>query len=187
MTILHTVKLTDHQKEILVRVFTAATPELAKAEIEFGEKEIAAGDVLNDLDAIEVTDKSARVTAAGVDLMRQQGILDDQDQLTKEVEQFKTGDSINVTDDVNIEQPDDMSDIDADLGGEMGDDFSVPDSDTSLDAPSDAFDDMKESLIQMANRSLIKECSMSNSRKNTQRKALKLAAGTRRRTFTKKS
>jgi hypothetical protein len=193
MTTLHTVNLTDHQKEVLVRVFTAATPELAKAEVEFGEKEIAAGEVLKNLDAIEVTDKTARVTATGVDLMRQQGILDDSDQLTKEVEQYKTGDNANVTDDVDIEPQDDMSDIDADLGGDMGDDLGgdmgddlggMGDDSGGLEQPPEDLN-MGESLIRDINKSLIIECSMNNSHKNKQRKSLKRAISARKRTFKK--
>lgn len=120
MTTLHTVNLTAHQKEVLVRIYTSPTPEIAKAETEFDEKNIAAADMLHDLEAIEITDEGAKVTATGIDLMRQQGLIDDSDQLTQEAEQYKAGDGTNTTDDVDMGGAEgDFGDMDLDSGEDL--------------------------------------------------------------------
>lgn len=196
MTTLHTVSLTDHQKEVLVRVFTSATPELAKSEVEFGEKEIAAGEALKNMGAVEVTDTSARVTATGVDLMRQQGILDDDDQLTQEVEEFKAGDNVNVTDDVDIADQSDIADnfgSDFDNSGEeMGGPDDMSDDGDALASAGTGTDedygdfgnDMSESLIQNINNEL-KECLSTKVHKVKLKKAAKRQIAGRRRVFKK--
>lgn len=143
MTTLHTVKLTAKQAEVLVRIYTSATPEIAKAETEYGEKAIASAQVLKDLNAITVDEEGATVTATGIDLMKQQGLLDNEDNLTQEAERYSAGDGRNTAD-----QPEDDLGLDADMGAELPDD----------EQSSDSLDDLlkTESLMVSVNRLLKK-------------------------------
>lgn len=163
---LNTLKLTTSQKQLLVRIFTSPTPELAKAETEFGEKNIAATEILKDLNLIEVDDETASVSSDGKEVMKKQGLLDDNDQLSSEAEQFKAGDNENETDDLGDDmgmgdqpdlgddQPNDFGD--EDFGGAFdeepqGDDSMTADDDFDLPDPS-----VKESLIYNVNKLLKK-------------------------------
>lgn len=153
---LHTVKLTTSQKQTLVRIFTSPTPELAKAETEFGEKNIAAAEILKDLGVIEVDGETAVVTDEGKELMKQQGLIDDTDQLTADAEQFKAGDG-----NTNTEDGGDEMDLGGDNENEFGDEdfggaFDGAESDDSdvLDPPDDLM--KSESLMYGVNKLLKK-------------------------------
>lgn len=117
---LHTISLTDTQKEVLIRVYTAATPELAKAETEFGEKNIAAADILQHIEAISINEKGAFVEETGKELMRQQGLLDDEDNLTDEASQYSLGHEPN--DDLELPD-DDFSDVLNDVEFDLDEDL----------------------------------------------------------------
>jgi len=177
MTTLHTVRLTDHQKEVLVKIYTSATPELARAETEFDEKNIVAAEILMDLDAISEDETGIQVTQAGIELMRQQGLLDDSDNLTQEAEQYKTSDNINT-------QPDMGDDM---FGDDMGlDEFDpeLPDEEQPDDIDSDlaSLDELPktESLFVSVHNSLNESCS-----KMKKKKSIKKQQSARRRQFKK--
>lgn len=155
---IHSIKLTTSQKQLLIRVLTSPTPELAKAETEFGEKNIAAGELLSNLGIIDLNDSTATVTDDGKELMRKQGLIDDSDQLTAEAEKYKAGDG-NVNDGTDLgdeggDQPNDFGD--EDFGGVFDKDQSedgMTDDMSGLDDIPPPEDDIKqESLLFTINK-----------------------------------
>lgn len=89
--ILPSLRLTKEQSALLVKIKQAATPHLAKAETENGQKAIVAAGILKDLGAISIDRKGASVTSSGETLLKDEGLVDDTGNLTPIAKQQISG------------------------------------------------------------------------------------------------
>lgn len=89
--ILSSLRLTKEQSALLVKIKQAATPHLAKAETENGQKAIVAAGILKDLGAIEIDENGASVTSSGEKVLKDEGLVDDSGSLTPVAKQQITG------------------------------------------------------------------------------------------------
>lgn len=76
------LNLTTSQTEVMIKISAASTPHLARAETEAGEKAITASGILLSIGAIKINSEGAFVTDYGKQIMRDTGMLDDNDELT---------------------------------------------------------------------------------------------------------
>lgn len=86
---LHSVRLSDIQKEVLARVHAAPNEQVAADEIlDGGQNYVGAKNILVRLDLINFHDNEASVTDEGEEVMKRANLIDDQGQLTDEGQRY---------------------------------------------------------------------------------------------------
>lgn len=98
----NTLRLTDSQVELLVRIYSSPTPEIAKAETEFGENHIETTKQLQQLEVIDVTDTTVMINDHGQEMMQQQGLIDEMGELTTLAQNYSTGENHNTTSEMDL-------------------------------------------------------------------------------------
>lgn len=83
------VTLTDQQKQLLVKIITAATPHAAGKEVRNGQQAMEAAKTLIDLGIINYSNDEVTVTDAGKGYMRDENLIDDTEQLTQYGQQLQ--------------------------------------------------------------------------------------------------
>jgi predicted transcriptional regulator len=78
------IKLTQTQKVVMLTIKTASSSRVAYHEITNTENDIGATDILVDLELIEINDQSGTVeiTDKGLQVLKDEQLIDDSDQLT---------------------------------------------------------------------------------------------------------
>lgn len=82
------IRLTDHQKKVLVRVMNAATEVVAGTEAGRTTQLATARDMLTKLGLIDFDGKKASVTDKGNEVMQDEGLVDDSGTLTNDGNKF---------------------------------------------------------------------------------------------------
>ncbi len=140
--ILNNIQLSGIQKAILAKIIAAPTPELAYAQISNGINFVASRDILQKLQLIDIHNNVASITKEGKRIMKNENLIDSEDELTPDGQQF-----VDETDPNKIKshQSDSDEDITTGTNDELGSD--IPDR------------NQMESLIQIidANRALLSE------------------------------
>lgn len=80
--VLTNVTLNDNQKQLLVRIQSAATPLLAGKECRNGQESMEAAKVLIDLGLITYSNEECVITDVGTNKMTDENLIDDSGQLT---------------------------------------------------------------------------------------------------------
>ena len=108
--VLTNVRLTDHQKEVLVRIFSAPNESIAADDaFRGGQPYVEAVHTLQRLGFIDVDseERTARITETGEQVMKDAYLLDEVGQLTPDAQEF-------------IEQPDEFTSPPTAPGPEQG-------------------------------------------------------------------
>lgn len=84
---------TKHQKAVLSKTVAAATPQVAASEISKDQHLLTSRDMLVKLGLLTVQDNQAEVTPQGIEIMRNQNLLDDAGNLTPEGEKYAHGET----------------------------------------------------------------------------------------------
>jgi hypothetical protein len=88
------IDLTDHQKMVLAKAVAAGAIDSEMRHVDLSdEKLISARDILNDIDLInhEYTDDTMTINQSGIDVMKRDGVIDDNEELTEEGKQYASG------------------------------------------------------------------------------------------------
>jgi len=87
---LSTVHLTDIQKEVLVKIHQAPSPTVADEQISKGRNYVAARQLLAKLDLVDTAEDNLVVTDTGLDVMKDEGLVDDAGELTEQGNKYAT-------------------------------------------------------------------------------------------------
>lgn len=82
--LLSTIHLSDIQKVILAKIVAAATDQVALEEISKGRNLVANRNILSKLGLINVTNNQASLTDNGIQIMKKENIIGDDNTLTDE-------------------------------------------------------------------------------------------------------
>lgn len=86
--ILPTVHLSDSQKIVMTKIIASPTEQVALEEINNGRNLVAATKELEDLKLIDVSPTSVKVTDTGLDVMKDENLIDDTGELTSVGQQY---------------------------------------------------------------------------------------------------
>ena len=81
--VLTNVSLNTNQKQLLVRMMSAATPLLAGKEVRNGSEAMTAAKVMIDLGLISYNNEEAVITDTGLQKMKDENLIDQSNQLTQ--------------------------------------------------------------------------------------------------------
>lgn len=88
MKLLPSVQLTDTQKQVLCKIVASPTPKVAATEISGTPNLVAARDMLTKLGVIHFANNQSVLTQKGTQMMKDEALIDDNNQLTQDGEKF---------------------------------------------------------------------------------------------------
>lgn len=114
LTTIDSVSLTQHQKELLLRILISPTEHVAYEETSENIKLKFAAEMLKDLGALNVDEDSASITDRGREILKDEALIDDSEQITR--------DGLEILDHAGIEVPQNQKSPDAGKESEIDQD-----------------------------------------------------------------
>lgn len=117
MKTLSSIRLTDNQKRVMARILAAPTPAVAASEISNNQNMIGATQTLVRLGLIHYNNDDAAITDQGLQIMKNEALVDETGQLTPDGEELAHTDISGKPTQSQAAPPPETSDVTGDMMG----------------------------------------------------------------------
>lgn len=117
MRFLSSLRLSDNQKRVMCKIVAAPTPKVAAEEINSDQNLVANRDTLVRIGLITYSPAAATVTDKGMQVLKDEALVDEGGQLSPDGEQFAHTDEDGKPEQDNAASPPPTSDVTGDMMG----------------------------------------------------------------------